>query len=90
MLITSFHPASDFSEESLTSLKAALANDGFVTYETTVGGSGFGLFASPPTSSTVSAEGGAEAATVPSVAQFREVNPADLAAHFAGASWVFV
>lgn len=33
----------DFSEASLAELKIALAGEGFATYETSVGGAGFGL-----------------------------------------------
>lgn len=38
--------STDFAEASLQTLKTALADAGFVTYETTVGGSGFGILLS--------------------------------------------
>ncbi|KAM0752517.1 cystathionine beta-l [Meredithblackwellia eburnea MCA 4105] len=81
----------DFSEESLSQLKAALAADGFDTYETTVGGSGFGIVTSKSgASSTAEAEGGAERAVVPNTARFRIAPAADLAAWGSDLQWAYV
>ncbi|KAL8293719.1 hypothetical protein RQP46_000420 [Phenoliferia psychrophenolica] len=80
----------DFEEASLDSLKAALAADGFETYETTVGGSGFGVLLRSSTSSSIEVEGGAERVTLPDTARFRGAGTADLAAWAAGGRWAFV
>ncbi|KAK4704939.1 cysteine-S-conjugate beta-lyase, partial [Phenoliferia sp. Uapishka_3] len=80
----------DFPECSLDALKSALAADGFQTYETTVGGSGFGVLLRSETSSAVEAEGGAERATLPDTARFRGASSADLAAWAAEGRWAFV
>ncbi|ORY70619.1 Cys/Met metabolism PLP-dependent enzyme-domain-containing protein [Leucosporidium creatinivorum] len=82
----------DFSESSLTDLKAALADAGFETYETSVGGSGFGLLStSRNASSVVEGEGGAEKTVLPDVARFRGAAAAELAAWAEGEKgWAFV
>lgn len=83
----------DYHEPTLVALKAALADDGFTTYETTVGGSGFGILLSRGTGGekTELAEGGAARVTVPDEARFR-IATADELAHWASeaGSWAFV
>ncbi|KAK4046828.1 cystathionine beta-lyase [Microbotryomycetes sp. JL201] len=71
-----------FDETLLDELKQALAADGFDTYETTVGGSGFGVLydsTRPVKNSIESAEGGAELSAVPDAARFRDATGAELA-----------
>ncbi|KAI5475406.1 cystathionine beta-lyase [Pseudohyphozyma bogoriensis] len=81
----------DFEEAQLVALKQALADDGFNTYETSVGGSGFGiLLAHGSPAPEVSAEGGAEKATIPTEALFREAKAEDLAAWAETGKWAFV
>jgi hypothetical protein len=82
----------DFSEASLLDLKAALADAGFVTYETTVGGSGFGLLSHAKSGAApVEAEGGAEKLVLPDVARFRGATGAELAEWAeAEVGWAFV
>jgi len=76
----------------LTDLKAALADAGFETYETSVGGSGFGLLStSRDASSVVEGEGGAEQSVLPDVSRFRGAASAELAAWAEGEKgWAFV
>ncbi|KPV74421.1 uncharacterized protein RHOBADRAFT_37433 [Rhodotorula graminis WP1] len=70
----------DFSDDSLASLRSALASSGFETYSTTVGGRGFGVVAVPPSSAEVDeAEGGAERSKVPERRRFDECAGEELA-----------
>jgi len=82
----------DFNEASLVALKGALADDGFKTYETTVGGSGFGLLLSrPAAATTVSTEGGSERSTLPAEARFRGATSSELAVWASTAGqWAYV
>lgn len=78
--LTSTVAHTDFSESALTDLKSALADAGFETYETSVGGSGFGLLQTTrDASSTVVSEGGAEKSVLPDVARFRGALAGELA-----------
>ncbi|GAA5907493.1 hypothetical protein JCM8208_001393 [Rhodotorula glutinis] len=70
----------DFSDDSLASLRSALAASGFETYSTTVGGRGFGVVAVPGASAEVDeAEGGAERSKVPERRRFDECAGEELA-----------
>lgn len=82
----------DFSEAALDELKTALGADGLDTYETKVGGSGFGVMRTETIQgSAESQEGGAEAALVPDMARFRTALPLELAAWADKASgWSYV
>lgn len=72
-------------------LKAALGADGFDTYETTVGGSGFGVLRTGKTNPGESQEGGADAAVVPDMGRFRSALAPELAAWAEKAKgWSFV
>ena len=65
---------SDFSEDRLQELREALHADGFLCYETAVGGAGYGFITLPSSHSSqllhVEAEGGAEEEMVPIKTQF--------------------
>lgn len=71
----------DFSDEALTSLRAALASSGFDTYSTTVGGRGFGIVvpSAEGGAEVDSAEGGAEQTKVPERRRFEESQGEELA-----------
>ena len=66
--------------------------DGFETYVTTVGGSGYGVLLSrSDLSKVVEAEGGAERATLPDVGRFRGAQGSELADWSSSAGqWAFV
>lgn len=72
---------SDFSEDTLQLLKAELAADGFVCYETQVGGHGYGvasLDSAAARQQHVSAEGGSEEEVVPVKGEFEATSTAEL------------
>lgn len=69
----------DFSEDTLQLLKAELAADGFVCYETQVGGHGVGIASVQQAGKHASAEGGAEEEVVPVKKQFEATTTAELA-----------
>lgn len=73
-----FH--TDFSDESLLTLKSALADAGFDTYSTLVGGSGFGVLPHGSTDvSTIEGEGGAATTVLPDGVRFKEATGVELA-----------
>ncbi|SCZ87567.1 BZ3500_MvSof-1268-A1-R1_Chr2-2g05033 [Microbotryum saponariae] len=82
----------DFSEAALDDVKASLHDAGFETYETKVGGSGFGILSHHNSNrSVVEAEGGAEKAVLPDVVRFKQAPPSELAAWAQAASgWAYV
>ncbi|GAA6010092.1 hypothetical protein JCM10207_007555 [Rhodosporidiobolus poonsookiae] len=70
----------DFPAASLSSLREALAADGFTTYETLVGGRGLGVLVPSPLSERVEeAEGGAEQTAVPDRKRFEDAGADELA-----------
>lgn len=93
-LLTSSLVPTDFSTESLTSLKQALTTSGFVPYSTVVGGRGFGVHL--PSSSTSSvrveeAEGGAELSGVPEGKKMAETRKEELGRWAQGlGDWLYV
>ncbi|POY75312.1 putative Cystathionine beta-lyase [Rhodotorula taiwanensis] len=72
-----------FSNDSLLSLRSALADIGFETYSTSVGGRGYGVLVPPAAGSAdeqvESAEGGVEANAIPGRKRFEEAPAEDLA-----------
>ncbi|GAA5879030.1 hypothetical protein JCM8547_006223 [Rhodosporidiobolus lusitaniae] len=80
----------DFPSASLTSLRQALSDSGFETYETTLGGAGFGLLLKEVAGAEEeTAEGGAEGNVVPTAKRFEE-QPAEGLAEWArkAGEWV--
>ncbi|GAA5864937.1 hypothetical protein JCM3774_003916 [Rhodotorula dairenensis] len=72
-----------FSTDSLLSLRSALADIGFETYPTSVGGRGYGVLVPPAAGSAQeqveSAEGGVEANAIPGRKRFEDAPAEDLA-----------
>lgn len=76
-------PQTGFSNDSLLSLRSALADIGFETYSTSVGGRGYGVLVPPAAGSAEeqveSAEGGVEANAIPGRKRFEDAPAEDLA-----------
>ncbi|KAK4335731.1 Cystathionine beta-lyase [Rhodotorula toruloides] len=80
-----------FPEDKLTALRAALANSGFETYATSVGGRGFGVLIPTHGSQLETAEGGVELSAIPQQKRFEEAQTEELGrwAEEAGV-WLFL
>jgi hypothetical protein len=81
-----------YDQAKLEALKQELVEVGFECYETSVGGSGAGIHVPRRSSATETAEGGAEAETVPLRRRFLEGSALDLEAFLSTSAraWQFV
>ncbi|BGP25733.1 cystathionine beta-lyase [Rhodotorula toruloides] len=67
-----------YPEDKLTALRAALANTGFETYATSVGGRGFGVLIPTHISQLETAEGGVELSAIPQQKRFEDAQTEEL------------